>query len=96
MQTTRLDALAPWLSPQGQLRLVADPDASPLAAAIAERLAGAFARGSGAGLLQLGAAEVGSVLPPALAWWRDWAAHYVTALCATPEGAENLYCDKMP
>ena len=88
VQTANLNALAPWLSPQGQLRLVADPDASPLADAIAERLAGAFARGSGAGLLQLGAAEVGSVLPPALAWWRDWAARYVTALCATPEGSE--------
>ena len=32
--------------------------------------------------------EVGSVLPPILAWWRNFAARYVTALCATPEGGE--------
>jgi non-specific serine/threonine protein kinase len=36
--------------------------------------------------LHLGAAEVGSILPPSWAWWRDFAARYVTALCATPEG----------
>ncbi|MEO5660447.1 MAG: DEAD/DEAH box helicase, partial [Polaromonas sp.] len=34
----------------------------------------------------LGAAEVGTILPPSLAWWRDFAGRYVTALCATPEG----------
>ena len=87
MRIVDTNALAPTLSPQGQLRLVMDPDAAALTVGLAERLAGAFAKGSGAGLLQLGAAEVGSVLPPALAWWRDWAARYVTALCATPEGA---------
>jgi len=47
----------------------------------AARLAGAFARGTGPGLLQLGAGEVGQALPPAFAWWRGFAARYVTALC---------------
>ena len=88
MQTVDAHALTPSLSPQGQLRLLADAEATVLPAAVAERLAFAFAKGGGSGLLQLGAAEVGSVLPPALAWWRDLAARYVAGLCATPEDAE--------
>ena len=35
MQTANLNSLSTWLSPQGQLRLVADPDAAPLAAVLA-------------------------------------------------------------
>ena len=81
-------ALAPHLTPQGHLRLVVEADSPPLPAALQDRLAAAFARDAGHGLLQLGACEVGSALPPALAWWRDFAARYVTALCATPEGAD--------
>lgn len=65
---------------------MSDPGAPSLPAALNDRLAAAFAVGAGHGLLQLGASEVGSVLPPALAWWREFAARYVTALCATPEG----------
>ncbi|MCK7502574.1 MAG: hypothetical protein MZW92_81700 [Comamonadaceae bacterium] len=66
--------------------LVPDSDAPSLPAALQQRLTDAFALGSGHGLLHLGAAEVGSILPPSWAWWRDFAARYVTALCATPEG----------
>ncbi len=78
--------LAPLLTPHGHLLAVADADASSLPAALQRRLADAFAAGVGHGLLHLGAAEVGSILPPAWAWWREFAARYVTALCATPEG----------
>ena len=78
--------LAPLLTPHGHLLLVPDADAPVLPAALQERLTEAFALGSGHGLLQLGAAEVSSVLPPTWAWWRDFATRYVTALCATPEG----------
>ena len=77
--------LQPLLTPHGHLRLDADAEAAPFPQEINERLAAAFTAGSGHGLLQLGAAEVGTVLPPAFAWWRDFAARYVTALCATPE-----------
>ena len=80
--------LAPYLTPLGHLRLVPEVDAPPLPAALHSRLAAAFLVSAGHGLLQLGAAEVGSVLPPALTWWRDFSARYVTALCATPEGGE--------
>lgn len=79
--------LLPSLTPLGHLRLAPTPDALPLAAALAERIARAFAVGTGHGLLQLGAAEVVTALPPVWAYWRDFAVRYVTALTATPEGA---------
>jgi superfamily II DNA or RNA helicase len=75
------------LTPQGHLRLVNDAETLPLAPELADRLATTFERGTGHGLLQLGAREVGSALPPVLAYWREFAARYVTALCATPEDA---------
>ena len=80
--------LQPLLTPQGHLRLIADGEAPPLAAELQERLALGFAEDAGHGLLQLGGAEVGTVLPPAFAWWREFAARYITALCATPEGED--------
>lgn len=79
-------ALSLVLTPQGHLRLLPDPDAPPLAPDLTGRLEAAFERGSGHGLLALGAREVGTVLPPAFAYWRDFATRQVTALCATPEG----------
>jgi hypothetical protein len=57
-------------------------DAPALAPEVAERLEVAFARGSGHGLLQLGAGEVGTALPPIFGYWREFGARYVTALCA--------------
>jgi hypothetical protein len=62
------------LTPHGHLIL-------PPGAAPSERLQQGFARGSGHGLLALGIEEAGSALPPVLAWWREFAARYVTALC---------------
>ena len=76
------------LTPQGHLVLVAESDAPPLPTELQQRLTSAFAPGSGHGLLHLGGAEMGSMLPPTLSWWRDFAARYVTALCATQEGSD--------
>ena len=45
----------------------------------------AFGRGSGHGLFELGAAEVGTALPPNLSYWRDFAARLVTAFCTHPD-----------
>ena len=53
---------------------------------MAGRLSEAFARGSGHGLMRLGAGEVGEGLPPALARWRDFAARYVGGLCLHASG----------
>ena len=35
-------------------------------------------------MLQLGAGEVGTALPPAFGFWREFGARYVTALCTSP------------
>ena len=82
--------LALLMSPHGVLRLGSDSDAVPLPASLHARLVEAFAQGSGHGLLLLGSTEVGSVLPASWAWWRGFAARFVTALCATPPDGEIL------
>src|SRR5437868_244507 len=76
--------LAPVLTPHGLLMLRQATDAPALEAAQGARLEQAFARGSGHGLLCLGADEVGTVLPPVLSYWRELGGRYVTALCALP------------
>ena len=86
--TIATHGLAPRLNARGHLHAAADAEAQPLPTELAQRLAGAFALGAGPGLLQLGASEVGSILPPAWGWWRDFAARYVTAVCATPDGSD--------
>ena len=79
--------LFPALTPQGRLRLEPSPDAPPLPEDVASRLVEAFERGDGAGLLHLGAAEVGSALPPVLVYWRELGSAFVTALCTMPGAA---------
>jgi non-specific serine/threonine protein kinase len=78
-----MDQLA--LTPHGRLTLVDDADAPPLDPEPAQRLRNAFERGSGYGLLQLGAAEAGAALPPVFSYWREFGAGYVTALCTQPD-----------
>ena len=57
-----------------------------------ERLEKAFARGSGHGLLWLGGGEVGEALPPAFAWWRDFAGRYIASVClrASDDGLSSV------
>ena len=78
--------LVPVLTPHGHLTLIEDRDASALEPEPAQRLQDAFVRGSGHGLLQLGASEVGVALPPVFSYWREFGARYVTAICTLPEG----------
>jgi non-specific serine/threonine protein kinase len=67
------------LTPRGHLLFtVADDD--PLAT-VAPSIAHAFARGSGYGLFELGAAEVGTSLSADFSYFRDFAARYITAIC---------------
>ncbi|HEV2107876.1 MAG TPA: hypothetical protein VGR16_06410, partial [Thermomicrobiales bacterium] len=54
---------------------------------MAARLADAFGRGTGQGLLQLGAGEVGQSMPPTFVWWRDFGVRYVGAVCLHASGA---------
>ncbi len=81
--------LAPLLTPHGHLLFAPEADAPVLAQALQDRLTEAFARGAGHALLQLGAGEVGAALPPALGYWRDFGARYVSALCAAAEPGET-------
>jgi hypothetical protein len=74
----------PVLTPQGHLLLAPAAEGPPLAADLEQRLRDSFGRGAGHGLLQLGAGEVGTALPAAFGFWREFGARYVTALCTSP------------
>jgi non-specific serine/threonine protein kinase len=81
--------LAIALSPHRRLRLEPDTGGNALESSLADRLSRAFERGAGHGLLLLGAGETGAILPPALGYWRDFAARFVASLCArVDEGAQ--------
>ncbi len=85
-------ALVPILTPHGRLLLAPDEDAPALAKPLQQRLSESFARGAGHGLLQLGASEVGTALPAAFGYWRDFGARYITAMCAAPaESGETTH-----
>src|SRR5437867_3160588 len=73
------------LTPTGTLVLRDAPDADPLEGATARRIRAAFERGAGHGLVQLGAAEVDTALPPAVAFWRDVGRAFIAHLCAVPD-----------
>jgi hypothetical protein len=76
------------LTPHGYL-VISEPDDAPeLAPELGQRLRTAFSRGAGFGLLQLGAREIGETLPAVFAYWRDFAARFVTSLCAR-KGADD-------
>ena len=72
------------LTPRGHLLFEAATDAA-VPDGLAHTLERAFGRGSGHGLFELGAVEVGTALPADLGYWRDFAAQFVTALCAHPD-----------
>jgi SNF2-related domain/SNF2 Helicase protein/Helicase conserved C-terminal domain len=76
--------LALVLTPHGSLTLRSAHEEPGWEPGKGSRLADAFARGSGHGLLCLGADEVGTVLPPALSYWREFGSRYVAELCALP------------
>src|SRR5271154_6237541 len=91
-------SLIPVLTPHGALRLDPGEDDFVLERALVERVRGRFERGAGHGLLQLGAGEAGSALPPALAWGGGFASRWgggrvsaaggVADLCARGEAFE--------
>jgi non-specific serine/threonine protein kinase len=78
------------LSPSGHLHLQPDPAGAgpPLAPAVARRIGRAFEAGRGPGLLHLGVAEVGTELPPSLAYWRDFAQAFVARACGALDPTE--------
>jgi non-specific serine/threonine protein kinase len=75
------------LTPHGHLVLLPSPDALALPPESQRRLERSFERGAAHGLLDLGLREVGRALPPEFAFWRDFAARYVTTLCTSAEAS---------
>jgi len=82
-------SLAPVLTPHGHLVLCQSNDAPALEPGLDQRLLDSFARGSGHGLLQLGAEEVGTALPPVFSYWRELGTRYVTLLCTFSNTGTN-------
>ncbi len=80
-----MPALAPILTPHGRLLVELVDDAPALLSDVSHRLQEAFARGAGHGLVQLGAAEVGTALPLVFGYWREFGARYVSAACGHRE-----------
>ncbi|WP_419903509.1 DEAD/DEAH box helicase [Kiloniella sp.] len=72
------------LTPHGHLVPEYAEDFPVLEGKVAERMIETFTKGSGCGLMWLGAEEVGQALPPLLGWWRDFAVRYVAGLCQHP------------
>jgi hypothetical protein len=68
------------MTPHSRLLLAPADDAVALSLDLSHRLQRVFARGSGHGLHRLGAAEVGTVLPPVLEYWREFGARYGSAV----------------
>ncbi len=94
--TSERRRLAPCLTPHGRLVLGSSEDAPELEAALADRIERAFGRGPGHGLLFLGAAEVGTVLPAAFAYWREIGGRFVTAVCTRPITEERAALQPPP
>lgn len=86
----------PALTPHGVPALRQTVEAPALEPEKAARLAKAFARGPGHGLLWLGANEVGTVLPPAWSYWRAFGTRYVTALCTLPAVGDGVTKPPVP
>src|SRR5215468_11134691 len=76
--------LAPVLTPHGRLIVERDEDAPALDAELAQRMEGAFTRGSGHGLLALGVDEIDVAVPPTFSFWREFTAIYLTGICTRP------------
>src|SRR5215831_5707198 len=66
------------LTPHGRLVVCLDACAPSLEAKLGARLQKAFERGSGHGLLLLGAEEAGTLLPPVFSYCGEFGAHCVT------------------
>jgi K+-transporting ATPase ATPase A chain len=80
----RHDDAGTRLTPHGLLTLRQTAHAPALEPDQGLRPEKAFLRGSGHGLLWLGADEVATVRPPVLSYWREIGMRYMTALCAPP------------
>lgn len=84
-------ALACGLMPSGRIEVrPGSPDDVPaLPAAVRQRILAAFGAGRGNGVLYLGAAEPGTGLPSALAYWRDIGKAFVARVCGALDPTDS-------
>ncbi len=92
--------IALFISPHGRLVVLDSGSEPPLLVdgPLCERVRQAFSKSQANGLLQLGARELSSPLPPAFGWARDFACRFLTELCQAPEvtGTDKLPVTPMP
>ena len=80
------------LLPSGHLKLVEDdgPGAVSLPETLGSSLVKAFGKSPSEGLLCLATLRHDAALPAQFSFWRQFGERYLTALCHTPEPAEDL------
>ncbi len=80
------------IAPDGRLLATADADAAPsLPPDIVERIEAAFTESNAAGLRLLASREIPPVLPPSIAFWREFANSLLQAVCQLGEGAQTQW-----
>lgn len=84
MNTTDTSSASLALSPHGRVHLESrlPGEGAGLEPRAFAALQAAFDRGSGDGLLHLGAVEADTILPPTLAFWRDFGKRFIGRACA--------------
>lgn len=85
--TVLLSSLA--LNPDGQLSVEAGAAEQFGRTHSADRIVEAFTRDAGEGLLVLGGVAATAALPSHVAFWRDFAVQFITAVCSLGEDAES-------
>ncbi len=82
--------LACRITPRGKLVVVPDARGEVLPSArTASRIARAFEKGTGAGLLHLGLSETSTQLPPAIGFWRQVASLFLTSVCRAADPLDS-------
>ena len=70
------------------------PGESPLlSSSVKRRILAAFAAGRAAGLLHMGAGEVGTDLHPTLAYWRDFGQAFVARACTATDPTDPKHLE---
>jgi non-specific serine/threonine protein kinase len=88
--------LSPILTPHGHLLLQNTETGSATSPDATDRIVTAFNKGQGYGLLQLGAAEIQTVLPAVLTYWREFASRYIALVRTLPDIAESRTLPPVP
>ncbi len=78
---TSLGLTSLGLTPRGRLVMCRDDSAAQADPELTPRLAAAIERGSGHGILLLGAGGTAGFQSPLLSWWHEFGALYIAGLC---------------